>query len=897
MQTGDGGYLIWGASYGVDKDVRKNYILKIDQNGNVHWGKTLESGISKVIETSDGEYVAWRNGGGLVVRLDWQGNLRWRKTLCLEGMYVKNPEVYNVIPARDMGCFVNGDGFILKLNAAGAIVWQKEIIVGERYSLQQTPYGGCVMAGASSSQEKYIVFVKLDASGAVVFETVFRTTASTLRVGSVEPTADGGYLISGSFRDQVDDVWGSFFIKTKQNGLLLWQKRYRDLEGGGIVAETGDGGYLVMLRPWLNTSAGLFVKLDDQGTSVWQKTIGGSRTNFFVGSLLPQIGTENYYAFGGAKVVKFNADLTTPGCDVITIIEHSEVGFDEPYVPIQHLSVIAATSGYYMEESAIEIKEAICIVEDYESSVLNMCAAGYYEPQLESIAVYSCGFCLMIQNRDEDRYGPATQLKNSLGEEIYSFGRLAGDICFGKLDSDTYTVAISTVYSNGSYGNPVFDGAPAYDVTVECSEQVLPDAPNKAPATLEVPEKVLVQPQFSQLSFPVRNAGEGMLIWEIISVEYLDEQKDWIVDLDPASGESNWASWVTGTIDDDGLPTGTYTARLGVASNGGYGETLLIITAQGEGVTPTLDAQFSGCNARDEIPWGVQFFDESEGNVVAWEWTFGDGGFSYEKNPYYTFYEPGSHTVGLTVTDVNGATDTLEMDGCIRVGACPVDAEFSAQQQMGTVPLTVQFSDQSEGPVSLYTWDFGDGGTSVQQHPEHVYRRSGVYTVTLTVKGAGCTSTEIKTNLIKVERGYVPPMPICPLTESLAGMSCSGEHEQTLRDFRDVMLSTSLTGKLLAGLYYASAEDVNAVIDQDDELQIEIGDLVTELSPRIKAVVDGRRTVITQAELQLIKDVLNRLADNGGAVMRMTVNFVMDKIENEAFLQQYGIFFISEENN
>ena len=48
-------------------------------------------------------------------------------------------------------------------------------------------------------------------------------------------------------------------------------------------------------------------------------------------------------------------------------------------------------------------------------------------------------------------------------------------------------------------------------------------------------------------------------------------------------------------------------------------------------------------------------------------------------------------------------------------------------------PTTVHFTDQSTGNPETYLWDFGDGGTSVVQNPQHTYRKPGMYTVSLTV--------------------------------------------------------------------------------------------------------------------------------------------------------------------
>ena len=78
---------------------------------------------------------------------------------------------------------------------------------------------------------------------------------------------------------------------------------------------------------------------------------------------------------------------------------------------------------------------------------------------------------------------------------------------------------------------------------------------------------------------------------------------------------------------------------------------------------------------------------------------------------------------------------------------------FFADTQSGSVPLTVQFTDQSTGTGPLaYSWDFNDDGTadSAVRNPSFTYTSAGTYTVNLTVTNvAGCDS-ELKTNYITV---------------------------------------------------------------------------------------------------------------------------------------------------
>jgi PKD repeat protein len=59
--------------------------------------------------------------------------------------------------------------------------------------------------------------------------------------------------------------------------------------------------------------------------------------------------------------------------------------------------------------------------------------------------------------------------------------------------------------------------------------------------------------------------------------------------------------------------------------------------------------------------------------------------------------------------------------------------EFWATPTRGNPALTVKFTDASEGEPYGWLWDFGDGQTSDEQNPVHVYWQPGRYSVTLTV--------------------------------------------------------------------------------------------------------------------------------------------------------------------
>ncbi|MCL4294078.1 MAG: PKD domain-containing protein [Anaerolineae bacterium] len=74
-------------------------------------------------------------------------------------------------------------------------------------------------------------------------------------------------------------------------------------------------------------------------------------------------------------------------------------------------------------------------------------------------------------------------------------------------------------------------------------------------------------------------------------------------------------------------------------------------------------------------------------------------------------------------------------------------ATFSANPVLGPIPLTVTFVNSSTFTTD-YVWDFGDGMTSTEVNPSHIYTQAGVYTVTLLATGGVFTDVLTKANFI-----------------------------------------------------------------------------------------------------------------------------------------------------
>jgi PKD repeat protein len=75
-------------------------------------------------------------------------------------------------------------------------------------------------------------------------------------------------------------------------------------------------------------------------------------------------------------------------------------------------------------------------------------------------------------------------------------------------------------------------------------------------------------------------------------------------------------------------------------------------------------------------------------------------------------------------------------------------ARFEADIQVGTAPLTVNFTDLSPVPASSYTWYFGDGSTSNDINPTYMYDQAGLYDVTLSLETEYGTLTNMAENYV-----------------------------------------------------------------------------------------------------------------------------------------------------
>ena len=226
-------------------------------------------------------------------------------------------------------------------------------------------------------------------------------------------------------------------------------------------------------------------------------------------------------------------------------------------------------------------------------------------------------------------------------------------------------------------------------------------------------------------------------------------------DLSENATEWNW-DFGDGSNSTEQNPMHTYFAA------GTYTVTFIVNNSEGSN-TVTKYSYITAAKSEDSIiegrvPLSVQFKDLSE-DATSWKWSFGDGNTSTEQNPTHTYSKAGQYAVTLTANNMAGSnvitkysyisvTNSLE---------APV-AAFSASTTSGKAPLNISFTDKSTGSPDSWKWSFGDGNTSTEQNPAHIYSKVGQYTVTLTANNMAGSSAVTKYSYISVANSLKAPV-------------------------------------------------------------------------------------------------------------------------------------------
>jgi PKD repeat protein len=271
-----------------------------------------------------------------------------------------------------------------------------------------------------------------------------------------------------------------------------------------------------------------------------------------------------------------------------------------------------------------------------------------------------------------------------------------------------------------------------YTVTLTVTDNDAAQDDQQAPVTVNVP----LAPTASFTTSPSPAVGKAPF-----NVQFTDTSTD--SDGTIVAWQWNFGDGNSSTLQNPShiyTAVGMYTVTLTVTDNSALQDVEQGSVNATAAAPPVASFTTNPSPATGNAPLNVQFTDtstDSDGTIVSWVWDFGDGGNSTQQNPTHDYTIGGVYTVTLTVTDSDALQDNDQATVTVIAMAPPVASFTTAPAApVGDAPLFVQFTDtstDSDGTITAWVWDFGDGSTSSQQVTSHVYSSEGIFTVTLTV--------------------------------------------------------------------------------------------------------------------------------------------------------------------
>jgi len=170
----------------------------------------------------------------------------------------------------------------------------------------------------------------------------------------------------------------------------------------------------------------------------------------------------------------------------------------------------------------------------------------------------------------------------------------------------------------------------------------------------------------------------------------------------------------------------------------------------------------SGC-----VPAIMQLRDSSYSkfdSIISYRWNFDDGSKAYTKDATHTYNALGTFPVKLAVQSAYGCKDSITK----QVTVSKVTADFGVNLKELCKGKEIQFYNRASLNATSYLWDFGDGTTSTDSMPTHIYTKAGIYSPSLKVSDDfGCVDILTKTNFItikglNIDFSATPTFKTCP---------------------------------------------------------------------------------------------------------------------------------------
>ena len=126
---------------------------------------------------------------------------------------------------------------------------------------------------------------------------------------------------------------------------------------------------------------------------------------------------------------------------------------------------------------------------------------------------------------------------------------------------------------------------------------------------------------------------------------------------------------------------------------------------------------------------------KSDGSIVSYSWDFGDGTTATGVKVDHSYKDNGVYTVTLTIIDDEGAiVSATTIVNVLNKPPVVLLTENATTLMLGeTIHFDASESYDSDGTITTYSWDFGDGTITTGVTADHAYNEDGTFTVVLAV--------------------------------------------------------------------------------------------------------------------------------------------------------------------
>ena len=306
QQTSDDGFILWGQTSPSFFQFG-GWLIRTDGDGNELWNRTYGGDGwawgKSVQQTSDGGFILlgrYRDAGAddvWLTRTDRDGNQLWSNTFGESGIIDEGCSVQQTsdggftLLGRTQSYGAGGwDFWLIRTDGDGNEIWNQTFGGSESDNAmwgQQTFDGGFILLGSTDSYgagDADFWLIRTDGDGNEFWNKTFGGSGRDEGI-SVQQTSDGGFILLGrtqSYGAGLTDFW---LVRTDSDGNERWNKSFGGSgeDYGRSVHQAPDGGFM-LAGDTTSYGAGSadfwLIKTDSDGNEVWNKTFGGSGTEW-----------------------------------------------------------------------------------------------------------------------------------------------------------------------------------------------------------------------------------------------------------------------------------------------------------------------------------------------------------------------------------------------------------------------------------------------------------------------------------------------------------------------------------------------------------------------------------------------------------------------------------------